>query len=97
MHAGGVGDLPDDGIFVEVDHHHLGAMADVEAPAGRIGGQVIPAAVAADGDLLEQTIRRFRSADGQRAEARDEGGDHRKNPTMACFHRKRDEAGLTNE
>ncbi len=42
---------------VDVNHHDLGGVADIEPAGVLVHRQVIPAAFAADGDFLEQLIR----------------------------------------
>ena len=51
--AGRVGQLADDGLLVEVDHDDPIASRDVEPPRLGVDGEVIPAALAADGDLVD--------------------------------------------
>ena len=56
MDARRVGDFADHRVPVEVDHDHLGGVADIEAPCAGIDRKVIPAAVAADFDLGDQVV-----------------------------------------
>ena len=56
MDARRIGDFADDAVGLGVDNDDLGRMADVEPVLRRIDGEVVPAAVAADGDFMEETV-----------------------------------------
>jgi hypothetical protein len=71
-------DLADDRALSFVDHGHMVAMRDVDAPGGRIEDDVVPAFTAAKGDGLRQAIGRGRSIRG--------GG---RRDRAACEHRAR--------
>ena len=55
----GVRDLTDHRFLVQVNHHHLRGVADVEPPGVLVNRKVIPATFAADRDFLEELIRTF--------------------------------------
>src|SRR5207244_1698895 len=70
--ARSVGDLTDDLVIVQIDDDHLGAVADIKPMAENIDGQVIPTALAADGDFPEKMIRTIRAEQGRREERSEE-------------------------
>ena len=52
------GDGAHDLLAGQVHHLYLGAVREVEALAGRVHAEVVPAALAADGDGVEQAVGR---------------------------------------
>jgi hypothetical protein len=56
MHAGRVVDLADDLVLERVDHHDDIAVAEIEPVRGGIQVKIIPAAVTADRDFLEEMV-----------------------------------------
>ena len=61
MDSRGVRDLANDRILIDVNYHHLGAVADVQAAPRRINGKVIPPAVATNRDFPQQVINAVRA------------------------------------
>src|SRR5581483_9594816 len=55
--AGRVADLPFDLEGVGVEDVYLGVVGHIDAAAGGVHGQVVPAAVAGDRDRLDQVVR----------------------------------------
>ena len=53
MDPGRVRQLADDGLLIGVDHDNAVAPRDVEPPRIGVYGEVVPAALAADGDLVD--------------------------------------------
>ncbi len=76
MHTRRVGDFTADLVLGKINHHHFGPVRDIEALRRRIHGQEIPAAVAADGNFLDEMIRPIGAADCHRQETQD-AGQHR--------------------
>ena len=62
VNAGSVGDFTHDLVLRQVHHNHFRAMRNVKPPGRRIHRQVIPAAVARQGNLLDEMIPVFRPA-----------------------------------
>ncbi len=56
VHALGVRDIADHFAGVEIQNHDVGAVRDVQAAAGGVRGQVIPEAVTAEMNLLNDVI-----------------------------------------
>ena len=75
MDAGGIRDFPGHLIFININDDNLGRVADIEAAARFVDGQVIPATFAADGDFFEKPISALgpRSACSRETEHASEG------------------------
>src|SRR5439155_11222368 len=84
--ARSVGDLTDDLVIVQVDDDHLGAVADIKPMAENIDGQVIPTALAADGDVPEKMIGSIRGEQGGREEGGSGNGEEAE-PGQLPFHK----------
>lgn len=56
MHAGGVGNVAHHLAVPDIEHNHVRGARDEEPLRVRVEGQVVPAALAAQRDLLEQVI-----------------------------------------
>ena len=56
MYSWRIGDVANNLIGIEVDHHHMGCVGHVEPPRGAIDGEIIPAAFATDFDLAGHVI-----------------------------------------
>ena len=56
VNAWSIGNLAGHSVFREVNHHHFRGVADVEAFAGAVDAQVVPATLAADLDFLDHLV-----------------------------------------
>ena len=68
MNAGRVQDFPDDDILRGVDDDGLRGVTDVEAVGRRIDGEIVPASLAADWNLLDETVGTVLRVDAERSQ-----------------------------
>ena len=73
MDAGCVGDFAGDGVGGEVNDQHLRTVGDIEAVGIGIHGEIIPAAIASEGDFLQKMVGVIRP--GGSGRQREQGQD----------------------
>src|SRR5262249_57524604 len=56
VHAGRVGNVADHLVGVQIDHHDVGGVRDVEPPRGAVDREIVPAAIAADRNVAQDVI-----------------------------------------
>ena len=73
MNTRSVGYFADDFFLGEVNHDYLRGVADIKAAGIHVHGEVIPAAVATDGDFFQEFIARRGNRGGIREVDRELG------------------------
>ena len=73
MNTEGVGDFTGDGVRGKVNDQHLRAVGDIEAVGVGIHGEIIPAAIAGEGDFLQKMVGFIRT--GGSGRQREQGQD----------------------